>query len=171
MRKHTGIRPQDIVILLKIISFGQKPWMAKDLAISLFLSGSEVSESLNRSAYAGLIDKNKKKVLTLNFLDFIIYGLRYTFPQQPGAMQRGMLSAFSHPRIKVRFPTDTKLVWPDTDGHDFGLTIEPFYEKQVKAAKHDDVLYYNLCLIDMIRLGKPREVNYAKQELEKSFNG
>ena len=46
MRKHIGIRPQDIVILVKILSFGQQSWLAKDLAISLFLSGSEVSESL-----------------------------------------------------------------------------------------------------------------------------
>lgn len=170
MRKHTGIRPQDIVILLKIISYGQQPWLAKDLAISLFLSGSEVSESLNRSAYAGLIDKSKKKVLKLNFLEFIFYGLRYTFPQQPGPVQRGMPTAFSHPGIRAKFPTDTKLVWPDPDGNDFGWTIEPFYEKQVKAAKEDEALYYNLCLIDMIRVGKPREVDYAKEELSHFFN-
>ncbi len=169
MRKHTGIRPQDIVILVKILSYGQQPWLAKDLAISLFLSGSEVSESLHRSAYAGLIDKNKKKVLKLNFMEFISHGLRYTFPQQPGAMQRGMPTAFSHPEIQPRFPTDIKLVWPDPDGHDFGWTIEPFYEKQVKAAKQDDTLYYMLCLIDMIRVGKPREVNFAKEELKKWF--
>lgn len=56
------------------------------------------------------------------------------------------------------------------DGHDFGWTIEPFYEKQVKAAKQDQFLYYVLCLIDMIRLGKPREVNYANEELKKYFN-
>ncbi len=170
MRKHAGIRPQDIVILVKIISQGQQPWLAKDLAITLFLSGSEVSESLNRSAYAGLIDTNKKKVMKLNFLEFIIHGLSYTFPQQPGAMQRGMLTAFSHPRLQAKFPTDTKLIWPDSHGNDFGWTIEPFYEKQVKAAKQDEVLYYNLCLIDMIRVGKTREVNYAKEELSLFFN-
>ena len=110
MRKHTGIRPQDIVILLKIISYGQQSWFAKDFAISLFLSGSEVSESLNRSVYAGLMDSTKKKVLKLNFSEFIIYGLRYTFPQQPGAMQRGMPTAISHPKIKARFPTDTQII-------------------------------------------------------------
>lgn len=170
MRTHTGIRPQDIVILLKIVSYGQQPWLAKDLAISLFLSGSEVSESLNRSAFAGLIDSNKKKVMKLNFLEFIIHGLRYTFPQQPGVMHRGMPTAFSHPRIQARFPTDTKLVWPDPDGNDFGWTIEPFYEKQIKAARQDESLYYNLCLIDMIRVGKPREVNFACEELKKCFN-
>lgn len=170
MRKHTGIRPQDIVILLKILSYGQQPWLAKDLSINLFISGSEVSESLHRSAFAGLIDNHKKKVLKLNFLEFIIHGLRYTFPQHPGPLQRGMPTAFSHPQLKVKFPTDTLLVWPDPDGNVFGWTIEPFYEKQVKAAKLDDLLYYKLCLIDMIRLGKPREVNFAKEELKNCFN-
>lgn len=170
MRKHTGIRPQDIVILLKIISYGQQSWFAKDLAISLFLSGSEVSESLNRSVYAGLMDSTKKKVLKLNFSEFIIYGLRYTFPQQPGAMQRGMPTAISHPKIKARFPTDTQFIWPDPTGTDLGWTIEPFYAKQVKAVKQDDSLYYMLCLIDMIRTGKPREVNFAQEEIKKCFN-
>ena len=171
MRKHTGIRPQDIVILVKIISYGQPPWMAKDLAINLFLSGSEVSESLNRSAYAGLIDKNKKKVLKLNFLDFIIHGLRYTFPQQPGSIVRGMPTAHSHPRLQNKFIADTKFVWPDTESNAIGLSIEPFYSKQAKAARQDESLYYNLCLIDMIRGGTPREVIFAKEELKRWFEG
>ncbi len=170
MRKHTGIRPQDIVILLKIISYGQHPWMAKDLAISLFLSGSEVSESLNRSAYSGLIDKNKKMVLKLNLLEFIIYGLRYTFPQQPGSIVRGMPTAHSHPRLQSKFIADSKFVWPDPESNVIGISIEPFYSKQVKAARQDEILYYNLCLIDMIRGGKPREVNFAKEELSLFFN-
>ncbi len=169
MRKHTGIRPQDIVILVKILSYGQQPWLAKDLAKSLFLSGSEVSESLNRSAYSGLIDKNKKKVLKLNLLEFIIYGLRYTFPQQPGSIVRGMLTAHSHPTLQNKFIADTKFVWPDPESNAVGLSIEPFYAKQVNAAKEDQSLYYNLCLIDMIRVGRTREVNYAKEELSLIF--
>ncbi len=169
MRKHTGIRPQDIVILLKILSLEKEPWLAKDLASSLFLSGSEVSESLNRSGYAGLLDTQKKRVQKLNFQDFIIYGLKFVFPQHPGAQLRGMPTGISHPRLRSKFPTETKLIWPDPDGNEFGLSIEPFYEKQVKAAKADNKLYYQLCLIDMIRLGKPREVNFAREELKKCF--
>ena len=47
------MRPQDIVILLAIISYGKKDWLMKDVAISLYISQSEVSESLHRSQVAG----------------------------------------------------------------------------------------------------------------------
>lgn len=167
MRKHTGMRPQDIAILIKVMSMKGRPWLVKDLAFELFLSQSEVSESLHRSMYAGLIDGDKKWVQSQNFHEFILYGLRYVFPQQPGSIVRGMPAAHSHPRLQNKFIADTKLVWPDPESNSIGLSIEPFYSKQVKAAKQDESLYYNLCLIDMIRGGKPREVNYAKEELKK----
>jgi predicted transcriptional regulator len=60
MRKHNGMRPQDIVILLKIISKKDKPWQNKDLAKELIISPSEISESLGRSALAGLFDSKSR---------------------------------------------------------------------------------------------------------------
>lgn len=55
------MRPQDIVILLKIIAKEGESWHNKDLSEELFISASEVSESLRRSGIAGLIDMEKKK--------------------------------------------------------------------------------------------------------------
>lgn len=169
MRKHTGIRPQDIPILIKIISTKDKPWLIQDLAFSLFLSQSEVSESLHRSLYAGLLDGSKKKVQKQNLLEFLVYGVKYTFPQQPGALVRGMPTAFSHPKLKNKIISETKLVWPDDESQVIGFCIEPFYPKQVRAAKNDEYFYYMLCLIDMLRIGKPREVSFAKEELKNCF--
>jgi hypothetical protein len=68
MRKHNGMRPQDVAILLKICALGQQPWQMAGLASSLRISISEVSESLNRSQLAGLIDFTKKKVNRQNLL-------------------------------------------------------------------------------------------------------
>jgi len=53
MRKHNGMRPQDIIVLLKIISKNKTPWQNKDLASELFISQSEISDSLNRNSQAG----------------------------------------------------------------------------------------------------------------------
>ncbi len=53
MRKHNGMRPQDIAVLLKIIANGNMNWHNKDLSLALSLSASEISESLNRSQVAG----------------------------------------------------------------------------------------------------------------------
>lgn len=60
MRQHNGIRPQDLVILLKIISLKNNDWKITDLSKQLYISQSEVSESLNRSQISGLIDESKK---------------------------------------------------------------------------------------------------------------
>ena len=62
MKAHKGMRPQDIVVLLKIFSLGEEDWLNKDLSNSLFISQSEISESLNRSLYAGLIGIDKKTI-------------------------------------------------------------------------------------------------------------
>ena len=60
MKKHNGMRPQDVVILLKIASKKQLQWQMKDLAIELMISSSEVSEAINRCVQAGLISADKK---------------------------------------------------------------------------------------------------------------
>lgn len=43
-------------------SKGDTTWQNKDLAYELFISTSEISESLNRSSIAGLLNGEKKKV-------------------------------------------------------------------------------------------------------------
>jgi predicted transcriptional regulator len=86
MRKHNGMRPQDIVVLIKILCLPKNSnWKLMDLVSSLHLSQSEISESLNRSSFAGLIDVSKKKIMRLSLMEFIEHGLQYVFPQHPGA--------------------------------------------------------------------------------------
>jgi hypothetical protein len=167
MRKHNGMRPQDIVILLKIIALGKTLWQAKDIAQTLYISSSEVSESLNRSSTAGLIDYNKKRVNKQSLLEFLEYGIHYVFPQQPGSMTNGIPTAHSHPYLRQFFDSDIFYVWPDIHGKERGLSIEPFYPKQTTAVKNDETLYKLLALVDVIRVGKQREINVAVKELSK----
>jgi hypothetical protein len=165
MRKHNGMRPQDIVILLKIISFGGNNWQGKDLASSLFLSGSEISESLHRSHLAGLIDFHKQRVARQKLFDFLRFGLAVVFPQQPGRIVNGIATAHSHPFMKSYFISEVAYVWPDLRGKDRGQEIEPLYPKQVEAAKLDDNLYLMLSLLDVLRVGRVREINIAVEKL------
>ena len=65
MKKHSGMRPHDIVVLLKIAAKGKKTWLMKDLSYELGISASEISESINRSVIAGLISYDKKKLMKL----------------------------------------------------------------------------------------------------------
>ena len=79
MKAHNGMRSQDIVILLKILTIN-KEWQYRDLSSGLFMSLSEVSESLNRSFLAGLIDVNRKRIFRQSLMEFIEHGLHYVFP-------------------------------------------------------------------------------------------
>lgn len=161
------MRQQDIVILMKILTIGEKSWQLKDLASSLFISASEVSESLNRSQFAGLVNHEKNRVNRQSFFDFLNYGFKYVFPQHPAVMSRGVGTAHAHPFMKKYFQSELPYVWPDNESNERGLSIEPLYPNQVKAAKQDEALYKMLALTDVLRVGKAREVKIAGQELKK----
>lgn len=161
------MRPQDVAILLKIASIESQSWQLVRLANLLKISISEISESLNRSRLAGLIDYNKKKINRQNLLEFLEHGVRYVFPQQPGSMVRGIPTAHSHPEMKKLFISEMNYVWPDNKGEAMGLMIEPFYKKQVEAVKEDQEYYRLLAFVDVIRVGKVREIKYAVNELKK----
>jgi hypothetical protein len=167
MKSHNGMRPQDVVILLKILTVTDSNWQYRDLANSLSISVSEISESLNRSHMAGLVDEGRRKVYRQSLMEFIQYGLHYVFPQVPGSMVTGMPTAHSHPFYNKKFISELNYVWPDENGTLRGLAIQPLYKSVVKAVKKDDALYKLLASIDIIRVGKTREMKVAVAELKK----
>lgn len=167
MKKHSGMRPQDIVVLLDIISRNGNNWMMKDIAQGVNISSSEVSESLNRSYVAGLIDKSKKKVMRHALLEFLIHGLRYVFPQEPGAIMRGVPTASSAPPLDELIMSDEKFIWPYARGTERGQAVEPLYPTVVEAAVRRPELHELLALVDALRVGRVRERELAKMELEK----
>lgn len=172
MRKHNGMRPQDIVILLKICTFPvNKQWKILDLVKSLHLSQSEISESLNRSYLAGLIDSDKKKIMRLSLMEFLEHGLQYVFPQRPGALVNGIPTAHSHPFMKKKIISDEPFVWPDPNGKKRGQSIEPLSPKVTAAVADDMELYKLLALTDILRVGKTREIRIAVPELKKIITG
>ena len=167
MRRHNGMRPQDIPILLKIVALDHNDWQMTGLANTLFISISEISESLNRSKLAGLISHTKKEINRQNLLEFLVHGIRYVFPLQPGTMVRGIPTAHAHPFMASIFTSEIKYVWPAQNGDDIGLSIEPFYPRQSDAAIQDSALYKLLALVDVLRVGRAREINFAIDELKK----
>lgn len=161
------MRPQDIAVLLKIIASGDTNWQNKDLSWALNLSASEISESLNRSQIAGLIDGKKKKVSRQSMMEFLEHGLRYVFPAASGSLMRGIPTAHAHPFMSHLFPSEEPYVWPDPEGEVRGVAIDPLYPGVTKAIRIDQNLYKLLALIDVIRIGKVRERKVAIEELKK----
>ena len=167
MKKHSGMRPHDVVILLKIVAKGDASWFNKDLANELYISQSEISESLNRSKIAGLISGDKKQVFKLALLDFLRYGLRYVYPEQPSSLVRGVPTSHSAPPLNEVIQSEQDFVWPYALGTNRGFSVEPLHPNVPKACLEDPKLYELLAMTDALRLGKARERNLAIEELEK----
>jgi hypothetical protein len=168
MKKHNGMRPQDIVVLLKILSMQSQVWRNIDIAIALNLSPSEVSEALNRSKIAKLIDGKKKNVHLSSLKEFLIYGLKYVFPVEPGAIVRGIPTAHSAPPISEAISQGGDIyVWPYAKGDKRGQAIEPLYKTIPEVVQKDNSFYELLAITDTLRVGRAREIKIAIEELEK----
>jgi|ERR1035438_373583 hypothetical protein len=169
MKKHSGMRPQDIVILLKM-AISPHNWLAKDLSNSLKISASEISESLNRSAIAGLLSDDKKILMKNSLLEFLEFGLKYVFPQKPGAIVRGLPTAHSAPPLNQLLQGGEIYVWPFARGEFRGQSIEPLYRTVPEICSQDQELYELLALTDALRFGKVREQNLAITELRRRID-
>ena len=148
MKDHKGMRPQDVLILLKLISI-EKQQLAfpqnKDLATSLHISPAEISASLHRSSYAGLYDMEEKKVFKTPILEFLRYGLKYAFPIQPGAIVRGIATAHSAEPLKSSLSFQEEIVWDYSLGNVRGQSVLPLYPSVPVAVSSDILLYELLC--------------------------
>jgi len=168
MRIFRGIKPQDIVILLKVTVLEDGRWRHVDLAEGLGLSQTEISFALDRCKTAGFIDSAKKMVLKSALLEFLVHGLKYTFPAKPGPVCRGVPTAHSAPPLSKTIVSseEDRYVWPWDDGKVRGQAIEPLYPNAPLAAKNDQKLYELLALVDAVRAGRAREQAIAVRELE-----
>ena len=161
------MRPQDIVVLLKIISYDEKPWRQVPMAKELFIGQSEMSRSLNRSKYAGLLADSGRNVRRLALTEFLEYGIAYVFPQRPGSIVRGVPTSHSAPPLNMQIQSDDDFVWPYAKGKSKGQAIVPLYKSVPEAVLKDSQLYEMLALIDAIRVGSAREKKLAVVELKK----
>lgn len=167
MQKHNGMRPQDVVILLKILTYGDKTWTLSEIASSLLLSASEVTVAMERNRIAGLVNPSKNKVNKLALRDFLIYGLRYVFPPQVTSPARGIATAHSAPPISEHITEGREIyVWSYYKGTRRGNVIIPLYDKIPKFIESDPLLYEYLVIIDTLRIGKKREIEIAIKELD-----
>jgi hypothetical protein len=168
MEKQKIISPLDIVVLLRILMGKEEELSQNFLAEKLQLSQSEISKSLKRSRYSGLL-VGSYQVMKHPLIDFIQYGLKYAFPQQPGAIVRGVPTAHSMSPLSEEISSGENYVWPYARGQMRGQAITPLYATAVQATLNDIKLHEQLALIDAVRVGRTRERNLAIQILRKDI--
>jgi DNA-binding Lrp family transcriptional regulator len=163
------LKPQDVVVALKLSGFEGKRPPFSQIAKELCLSVSEVHAAVKRAQAAHLLlgpelgDRANGKALE----EFLIHGVKYAFPAHHGAMTRGLPTSYAAEplRRRIRAGDEPLPVWPDANGPVRGSAFEPLYRNVPEAAKRDSHLYELLALVDAIRDGRVRERKIAEQEL------
>ncbi|MBX0290692.1 hypothetical protein K3G63_09600 [Hymenobacter sp. HSC-4F20] len=163
MRKHHGMRPQDVVLLLKISLLEKLNWQGKALAAALGLSPAEVSDALRRCQFARLLHPEHRTINRPRLLRFLVHGLPCVFPVELGPHQQGLPILLPK---QGGLATPETYVWPTADGPAWGATIEPLYPGAVLAARQDPALHELLTLTEVLRLDNPVLRTSAKQQLQ-----
>ena len=163
------LKPQDIMVVLKLCSYqGKRPPMSV-IAADLGLSPSEVHAALKRLYRARLLHgpemQDKPNLAALE--EFLLHGLKYAFPAEHCQVTRGVPTSYAAPPLKNDIVQGDELppVWPWRDGETRGIALEPLYRTAPIAALRDPVLYELLALVDAIRDGRARERKIAEREL------
>ena len=165
------LKPQDVVILLKLALLGREPWTYQRLAAELSISPSEVHAGVKRAIAARLMSDpatSDGRPLLPALVEFVVHGVRYAYPPKRGALTRGMPTGYAAPPLVnvIAQPNEPPPVWPHAEGTARGFLLEPLYPSVPEAASRDPGLYELLALVDAVRDGRARERALAIKELK-----
>ncbi|HEX5036742.1 MAG TPA: hypothetical protein VFX30_06255 [bacterium] len=166
------LKPQDILVLLKLISMGPKTWSYHELATSLGMSPSEVHAAIRRSVAAQLAIETKNNIYPniSNLEEFLIHGLKYAFVPDRGELTRGFPTRYAAPPLLNSISSEEyPPVWPDPEGNTRGSSFSPLYNSAPKAALMDKSLYALLVIIDALRGGSAREKELAVKRIKETL--
>ncbi|MCA1804391.1 MAG: MarR family transcriptional regulator [Xanthomonadaceae bacterium] len=165
-----ALKPQDVLVLLKLIAIQKKEWSYNGLAVELGMSPSEVHGAGQRALAAQLAVKRAGSMVpnVRNLEEFLVHGIRYAFFPEWGGLARGMPTLFGASPLAERIVPSAEPVpvWPDPEGEAYGSSFMPLYKSAPKAARADAALYELLVLVDAIRGGKARERNMGVKEIQ-----
>lgn len=173
------LRPQDVVLVLKLVAANSAAWNFSKLGKELSMSTSHAFQSVLRAEAARLLSISKAPSVPPkargvlfepqrnNLKEFLIHGVKYVFPVERGGPTRGIPTAEAAPPLSGHFDKDLPLppVWPHAEGSVRGLAFSPLYKNVPQAALRDAKLYELLALVDVIREGRARERDIAIREL------
>jgi hypothetical protein len=173
------LRPQDVVLVLKLVAANSAAWSFSKLGKELFMSTSHAFASALRAERANLLSISKappspprgRGVLfepqRTNLQEFLIHGVKYAFPVERGGVTRGVPTAEGVSPLREHFaePSTLPPVWPYAEGPVRGMALSPLYKNVPQASLRDSGLHELLALVDAIRDGRARDREIAIGEL------
>ena len=162
-----NLLPQDILIMIKLTVSASQDWSYNTISYELGMSSSMAFSGVKRSTQSRLFDPNRKRPRRKALEEFLIHGVKYSFPPDIGSMTRGIPTTFASPALRDHFSYEPEdiYVWPYPEGYERGISFSPLYKSIPKIAIKDEKLYAALGLVDAIRLGRVRESKLAEKLL------
>lgn len=161
------LKPQDVLVLLKLSVLKDPAWSYAGLAKALKMSIAEVHDGIKRATAARLFNPETKRPIRRALEEFLIHGVKYAYPPEKGGLTRGVPTAHAaHPLKEWIFQgDDLPPVWPYPEGEETGYAFSPLFKSVPAAVQEDEKLYELLVLVDAIRDGRARERDYASEQL------
>jgi hypothetical protein len=156
------LRPVDLGVALRLEHQPDEHY--EDLAAALGLSLSASHRSVRRLQFSGLLLPGARRVNRSALLEVLVSGVRYAFPVSLGAQVRGVPTAGSFASLGS-LPQGLDAVWPMAEGEARGPALMPLYEGAPAAALRDERLHRLLALLDVMRVGQPRDRKAGATEL------
>ncbi|MBS0428976.1 MAG: MarR family transcriptional regulator [Proteobacteria bacterium] len=162
------LKPQDLLVLLKVAAHPPQRWTYATLGEALRMSASQVHASVRRAVACGLAvapARGEWSPVRPSLLEFVVHGVRYVWPATPGPAKRGVPTSFgAEPLVgKVTAVPGEAPVWAHPAGGAKGPTLSPLYRTAPHAALADPALHRLLALLDALRAGRARERALATQ--------
>ena len=94
------LKPQDIVVALKLCTYERKRPPMSMIAADRSMSPSEIHAAIKRLRQARLLHgpemQEKPDLSALE--EFLLHGVKYAFPAEHGPVTRGLATSFAAPR-------------------------------------------------------------------------
>lgn len=168
-RQTPALKPQDVVVALALSL--SPSWTFASVAASLGMSASEVHGAVKRLRTARLYSEDRRGPAVDNVLEFLVHGIKYVFPAEPGPVRRGVATSVSARPLREHFSGAagplSEFVWPTAEGTDAGQSVEPLFPTVPDAALRNPALHELLSLVDALRIGRVRERAAAEEELRR----
>lgn len=165
------LKPQDLLVLLKVAAHPPKRWTYAALGEALAMSASETHASVKRAVASGLAvapSRGEWSPVRPHLLEFVLHGARYVWPATPGPVKRGVPTAFGAEPLasQLAVAAGEAPVWAHPQGQSKGPTLSPLYRTAPQAALVDPALHRLLALLDALRTGRARERTLAAKLME-----
>ncbi len=166
------LKPQDVVVALKLVALGQESWSYQRLSAELHMSASEINAAVKRGRRARLLAASSEQAahprpVIMALQEFLVHGIKFAFPPDRGELTLGVPTSYAGPPLAGGDKPNEDLppVWPHPRGPVRGYAFSPLYKSVPDAAMDDSGLYELLVLVDAMRDERSRNQNRAAREL------